>query len=246
MNRSMKFLVLGFLAVFVACSDTARGADEQNVRQITVTGDADVLVKPDEAVVRFSVQTKDKDLDDAVTQNDSRTARVLRALKKLGIDARHIKTDHMNIWPEYHHYDAKVTAYRVRKGITVTVKNTEVLEKVLQEGIDAGANGIDGVQFRSTELRKHKDQARLLAVKAAREKAVDMAEALGQKVGRPRTISEQPSNYNGWGGWWGYYGNVTAQNAVQNAGPMQDATGEITALGQIRINAKVMVAFELK
>jgi uncharacterized protein YggE len=139
-----------------------------------------------------------------------------------------------------------VTAYRVRKGITVTVKDTDILEKVLKGAIEAGANGIDGVQFRSTDLRKHKDQARLMAVQAAREKAVDMAGALGQKIGRPRTISEQPSNYNGWGGWWGYYGNVTAQNAVQNAGPAQDATGEVTALGQIRINAKVMVAFELK
>jgi uncharacterized protein YggE len=245
MNRSMKFLVLGFLVVFAACSGAQ--AAENDVRQITVTGDADVLVKPDEAVVRFSVQTKDKDLDDAVGQNDSRTARVLRAMKKLGVSARHIKTDHMNIWPEYHHYESKVKAYRVRKSITVTVKDTDKLEDVLKKAIDAGANGIDGVQFRSTDLRKHKDKARLMAVKAAREKAVDMAGALGQKIGRPRTINEQPSNYNGWGGWWGgYYGNVTAQNAVQNVGPAQGATGEITALGQIRINAKVMVAFELK
>jgi uncharacterized protein YggE len=230
---------------FAACADTARAADDKDVRQITVTGDADVLVKPDEAVVRFSVQTKDKDLDDAVGQNDSRTARVLKAMKKLGVSARHIKTDHMNIWPEYHHYESKVKAYRIRKSITVTVKDTDKLEKVLKEAIDAGANGIDGVQFRSTDLRKHKDKARLMAVKAAKEKAVDMAGALGQKIGRPRTISEQPSNFNGWGGWWGY-GNVTAQNAVQNVGPAQGATGEITALGQIRINAKVMVAFELK
>ena len=243
MNRSMTLAALCYLVAFTACAEAR--ADEKDVRQITVTGDADVLVKPDEAVVRFSVQTKDKDLDDAVGQNDSRTARVLKAMKKAGVSARHIKTDHMNIWPEYHHYESKVKAYRVRKSITVTVKDTDNLEKVLKEGIDAGANGIDGVQFRSTDLRKHKDKARLMAVKAAKEKAVDMAGALGQKIGRPRTISEQPSNFNGWGGYWGY-GNVTAQNAVQNVGPAQGATGEITALGQIRINAKVMVAFELK
>jgi uncharacterized protein YggE len=243
MNRSMVFLAACYLVVFTACGSARAGEDD--VRQITVTGDADVLVKPDEAVVRFSVQTKDKDLDDAVMQSDSRTARVLRALKKLGVDARHIKTEHMNIWPEYNYHESNVKAYRVRKGITVTVKDTDNLEKVLKEAVDAGANGIDGVQFRSTDLRKHKDQARLMAVQAAKEKATDMAGALGQKIGRPRTISEQPSNFNGWGGWWGY-GNVTAQNAVQNAGPVQGATGEITALGQIRINAKVMVAFELK
>jgi uncharacterized protein YggE len=244
MKRSMILAALCYLVAFAACAEAR--ADDKDVRQITVTGDADVLVKPDEAVVRFSVQTKDKDLDDAVGQSDSRTARVLRALKKVGIAARHIKTDHMNIWPEYHHYESKVKAYRVRKSISVTVKDTEKLEKVLKEAIDAGANGIDGVQFRSTDLRKHKDKARLMAIKAAKEKATDMAGALGQKIGRPRTINELPSNYNGWGGWWGYYGNVTAQNAVQNVGPAQGATGEVTALGQIRINAKVTVAFELK
>ena len=84
MNRLNAILAVCYMVVFTACSSTAQ-AGGTDVRQITVTGDADVLVKPDEAVVRFSVQTKDEDLDDAVEQNDGRTARVLRAMKKLGV-----------------------------------------------------------------------------------------------------------------------------------------------------------------
>jgi uncharacterized protein YggE len=237
-------LVLTSLFLFTACSQAlAREAPEPRV--ITVTGDADVLVQPDEVVVRLSVQTKDKDLDDARSRADRRTKKVLTALKKQGVLPKHVKTDHMNIWPDFRYEEEDVRAYRVRKGIVVTVKDVEKLEDILGYALEFGANGVDGVEYRSTILRRHKDRARLLAIQAAREKASAMAAALGQRIGRPHSITEQPPPAAGWGGWW-WRRNQVAQNVVQNAGPAQGSTGEVTAPGQIRINAKVTVSFELK
>ena len=42
--------------------------------------------------------------------------------------------------------------------------------------LDAGANYIHNIDFRTSELRKHADQARALALEAAFEKAKDLAQ----------------------------------------------------------------------
>jgi uncharacterized protein YggE len=232
------------LAALLTCFCCSASADlGKETRTITVTGDADVLVAPDEAVLRLKVQTRDEDLDDAIAESDRRVTRVFSALKKLGVKPKHIKTDYMHISPDFVWKEVRVRAYHTRKSIVVTLKDTDKLEVVLAGALEAGANGLDGVEFRSTELRKHRDRARLLAVQAAREKAQAMAGALGQKIGRPQSILEQP-NSGRWG-WWGRR-DMVAQNVVQNVGPALGATGETVSAGQMRINVKVTVAFELQ
>ena len=54
--------------------------------------------------------------------------------------------------------------------------------------MSAGANRIDGIEYQSSELRKYKDQARDEATKAAKEKAVALAQALGNQVGKTYSI----------------------------------------------------------
>jgi uncharacterized protein len=115
---------------------------------------------------------------------------------------------------------------------------------------------VQNIDFRTNDLRKHKDQARSLAIKAAKEKAEAMAGDLGQKLGKPITITEDInrwwSYYSFYYGYYGYYGsgygsaNSTA-NAVVNAPTSGETLGGDTSLapGQISISAKVTVTFEL-
>jgi len=105
------------------------------------------------------------------------------------------------------------------------------------------------VDFRTTELRKHRDEARALAIKAAQEKAAALAGELGQTIGQPITISENQSSWWSWyGSWWGYrWGGSATQNVVQNAGGSGATLGDSAlAPGQIAVNASVTVEFELK
>jgi hypothetical protein len=118
----------------------------------------------------------------------------------------------------------------------------------------AGANQVVDVQFYTSELRKYRDQARELAMKAAREKADALSGAAGAEVGCILTITENTqSNFYG-GGWWGYgYSSsqsMMTQNVIQNVAP---AGGESSALddgplstGQISVRAEVMASFGLK
>ncbi|MCK5634348.1 MAG: SIMPL domain-containing protein, partial [Anaerolineales bacterium] len=112
---------------------------------------------------------------------------------------------------------------------------------------EAGATNVHGIDFRTSELRKYRDQARALAVQAASEKAEAMAGELSISVGTPKSINEDHVGWWSWYGygWWGSRYAGMSQNVVQNAsGPSSDFEGAF-APGQISVNARVTVTFEL-
>jgi len=236
------------LVAFLLFTHLAFAGDQTVPRLITVTGDSDVKVIPDEITLSLGVETWNKDLTIAKNENDQRIQKVVAAVRKLGIEQQHIKTDYVSIEPRYENQwqHQKFIGYFVRKTVVLTIRDIFKFENILSIVLEVGANYVHGVEFRTTELRKYRDQARLLAIKAAREKADDLAAALGQKVGRPNRIQEDHSGWwSGYNAWWGSrWQGGTAQNVVQNASP-SDGEGSI-AVGQIKVNARVTVSFELE
>ncbi len=219
-------------------------------RLITVTGDADVRVVPDEVVLTLGVETWNEDLEAAKRENDEHIKRVMDLTQHYEIAPQHIQTDHISIEPRYHdNYEKRdFIGFFARKNIVITLKDTAQFDDLLTDVLGAGVNYVHGIQFRTTALRAHKDQARALAIRAAQEKATALAKELGQSIGEPYTIQE---NHSGWwspyNAWWGYrWGNSMAQNVIQEVGGESAITEESIALGQITVNAKVTVSFELK
>jgi len=249
MNRSVSRSVLAFLLVVVFALP-AWAEDRHEPRLITVTGDAEVKVAPDEVILTVGVETWNKDLGVAKAQNDERVRTVLALAKEFRIEQKHVQTDHISIEPRYRdNYERrKFIGYFVRKTIVFTLKDISKFEALLSRTLEAGANYVHGIQFRTTELRKHRDEARALAIRAAREKANDLAKELGQKVGKPYSVREDRAGwwypYNTW--WGGRSGGWMAQNVVQDYGLTSSVVGSSIALGQINVNAKVTVSFELK
>ncbi|MEW6531530.1 MAG: SIMPL domain-containing protein [Thermodesulfobacteriota bacterium] len=242
---------VGLIAAFLCAVATSCFAAEEAVpkRQIRVTGEAVVKVVPDEVLLRLGIETSDKILSHAKALSDQRVKAVTGALKKAGIDPKHMQTDFIHIQPRYK-YDysqQSFIGYFVQTTVEVTVKDIAKFESILTAALEAGANYVHGIQFRTSELRKHRDEARNLALKAAQEKANDMAASLNQKVGKPITIFESPGMW--WSSYdhhWGSRRQAQAQNIAQEAGPADTFIGETTAPGQIGIKAQVQVTFELE
>jgi len=216
---------------------------------ITTSGDADVNVVPDEVVLILGVETWDTDLSAAKNQNDARVKKVIALTQDFRIESKHVQTDQINVEPRYEDSYTKrnFVGFFVRKSIVVTLKDLTKFEDLLTGVLGAGATHIYNVQYRTTELRKYRDQARALALQAAQEKAKAMAGALGQKAGKAITIREEYSNWWSSYSWrWGGAQNVS-QNVTQNVGgsgaPSDDSA---IALGQITVNARVTVTFELE
>lgn len=251
MNKHTLSTRLGLgLAAMAALLILAPEARAQEEGRITVTGEADVRVVPDEVVLTLGVETDDLDLAAAKAENDSRMTGVIESAREAGIPENLIRTDYLGIEPRYD-YDGRqriFLGYWVRKSVSLTLRDIEAFEGVLSDVLEAGANYVHGIQFRTTELRTHRDQARSLALEAAREKAEMMAHQLGHEVGRTVLIREDRSSWwSSYGGWWGSgRGAYMSQNVVQNA-PGGGGTSEgVTAPGQISVTAHVSVTFELQ
>jgi uncharacterized protein YggE len=225
---------------------------EVNQGSISITGEAQILVVPDEVIISLGVQTVNKDLTIAKTENDERVKRVLALTKEFGIQPEHVQTDFISIEPRYRdtYAESEFYGFFVRKSIVVKLKDISKFEDFISRALTSGANYLHGINFRTTELRKYRDQARSLAINAAKEKATALAGELGRTLGKPTSIREdQIGWYSSYGGWWGSRYNVQSQNVVQSAGggggAVAGAEEGTIALGQITVSARVYVAFEL-
>jgi uncharacterized protein YggE len=217
---------------------------------ISVTGNAEVRVPPNEVYLRLGVETRDPKLESAVTQNEERLAAVLKFLKTSGIEAKDVQTDYVEIHPQYD-LDRRAQQlvpefYLVRRNLGVRLRKPAQFDAVLAGALKQGVNYVLGIEFRTTELRKHRDAAREQATRAAKEKAAALAKELGVKVGKPQTIAEQTA-----GGFWNWSGsawqnaNAMMQNSIQQAAGGESADGNL-AVGQISITATVSVTFRLE
>jgi uncharacterized protein YggE len=226
------------------------GQIPEDESRITVTGDAEVRVVPDEVILTLGVETNDMDLTAAKAENDARMARVIAAAEGLGVRTNLIQTDFVGIEPRYTYERAQrhFLGYWVRKNTAITLGDIDTFETLLSRVLEAGANYVHGIQFRTTALRNHRDRARSIALRAARDKAHLMASELGREVGSPFLIREDHSGWWSWySGWWGNRGGgALSQNVVQNAPTTPGATDGATAPGQISVTARVTVTFNLK
>jgi uncharacterized protein YggE len=218
---------------------------------IDITGDAAINVAPDRVRTDFGVETRNKVLNTAIAQNDAIVRRVIAAVREFHIEEGDIQTDSIHVEMAYDSHDGTVVDYyQVTKSVQVFLRDVSKFEPLLTGVLRAGANHIYDVQFSTSELRKYRDQARALAVKAAIEKANDLASAAGVKVaGKPVGLSSY--SYGG-GSWYSAccgnrYGSQWSQNVVQNIGGGGGIGPEGTvALGKIAVTASVTMRFRVE
>ena len=237
-------------------AQTSEDAVCDSSRSIQVSGAAVVNVKPDRALIKLGVQSNGKSAKEAQAKNAVTIRQVVKALTTLGVEVKDIATDWYVIEPLYDDYDSlHIKGYRIYNIVEITMRDVQKANEALVVAFQAGANQVVDVEFYTSELRKYRDQARELAMKAAREKAEALSSTAGTGVACILTISENMSSSFNYGGWW-WYGynsnqNIWAQNVVQNVAP---AGGEAAAqqedgalsTGQISIRAEVNASFGLK
>jgi uncharacterized protein len=246
-----KHLAFATILVFVLLVSAGQGTagEKDTQRLITVSGNAEVRVTPDRAVFALGVETWDKEIEKARQENDERMKNVFRSLAQYQIPAADIQTGYITITPTYEkRYDKRnnptesvLTGYRVEKMAAITLKDLSRLEKVLSTVYRDGANRVYGVSYRTSDLRKYRDQARSQAIRAAREKAEALTREIGQKAGKACTITEDSPVQRSYG--------MGSQNVSQN---VSDASGRgnlpdsTVSPGSISVSAQVTVSFELE
>jgi uncharacterized protein YggE len=251
MKTTIKLLLLLMIAMYSIQAQQTQSISSQS--KITVNGDAIVKVQPDQIIITFGIETWDKNIMLAKQENNDIMKKAVAASKESGIEEKNIQTDYLSIEPRYEdNYNKKnFIGYFVRNTFIVTMTDPGKVEELVTKVLQSGVNYIHRIDFQTTEFKKYREQARELALKAAKEKAEKMAAVLGQVVGEPIQISEGYGGsgwwyYSSWSGWGnGRYSQMN-QNIVQNINNSTEQISETIALGKISIRANVNVVFELK
>ena len=227
------------------------GPTFDNRHRISVNGESLINVAPDRILITLGVDTRDFDLNVAKQQNDTIVRKAIASIKDSGVAAADIQTDQLSIDQRFITNNGRQVfdGFTVRNMFVVTLKDPAKVESVISKALGSGVNYLLGVDFQTKDLKKYREQARKLAVQAAKEKAELMAAELGESVSHPIQISEggysSPSYYSSWSGAGWNTRNLNSgvsQNSVQVSG---GAAEDTIALGKVGIRANVSVVFEL-
>jgi uncharacterized protein YggE len=236
-------LVLSLL--LPAALSPTRARAEVTPRLITVTGEADVRVPPDEVTITLGVETTDTEPTTAARKNAEQVRQVVAMASQFKIEAKDIGTDQLSLNKHFEYINGKnqFKDYQATRTVSLRLKDLSRFEDLLIAAMKGGATSISGVQFCTSQLRKFRDQARAQALKAASEKANDLARTVNQRVGKPHTITEMLDGWSFWSSARGaMYGN--AQVNVQSTGSA--SAGDTPGVGLITVSARITAAFELE
>ena len=156
-------------------------------------GSASVPVKPDKAVVQFSVVTTASTAQEAANQNANQVSAVINALRTvLGPDAN-IQTLSYSLNPNYTYPpngQPVLNGYTASNTIQVTATDLSIIGKIIDTGIQAGANRVQGLHFGLLDDQPSRQQALKLATAQAKAHADAMAAGLGLHTGAAMSIQE--------------------------------------------------------
>lgn len=240
----MRNLVLRCSSVIglILCTFLIAVADDKpDPPLITVTGEAEVYVIPDEVVFDVTIQTFNRELRQAKMLTDDKLKGLIALTRKYAIAPEDVQTDYIKLEPRYRGNDEARTllGYSVRKDLVFTLRDVTKAEALLSDILEPGVTRLNSVRFQTSQLRKYRDQARAAAIGAAREKALALTATIGQTIGKAYSIAEDVPQR-------GYASqNISANTMSFEAGEASSSEGTL-ALGRIKVTARVIVSFELK
>lgn len=243
-------LLLSLLATrpHLTVTPALAAGDCDSSRTIQVSGSATVKVIPDLVTIQLGVTSNATTPQAVYEQNTGAMKKVIAAIRLLGVAEKDISTDYYIIQPVYQNYESlDIKGYRINNTIIVNLKDVSKVSQVLAVALSAGANEVVDVQFKTSQLRQHRDAARDLAMKAAQEKARDLAGAANALPGCVLNIDENTWSYYGYP-WQSARHQLTTQNVIQNASGSDQPPGDDgpISLGQIAVQAQVQVRYSLK
>jgi uncharacterized protein YggE len=258
----MKRTILALLACAVAPSALAQQAPPVTIAPgntlLTVSAEGRSLREPDLAVFSAGGTTQGKTAGEALGENSRAMTRVIAALKAAGIAERDIQTSNLSINPIYSDPNReammaarvtgqpyvplppeqqlqKIVGYSVSNNVSVRQRKLGDYGKVIDTLVSAGANQVNGPMFQMDDADPATDEARVAAMKKARERANLYARAAGLRVVRILSISES-------GGYYGPPQVMFARAESASAPPPPPAPVQA---GELQLNANVTVMFEL-
>lgn len=204
-----------------------------NLPTIEVFGTAEIKVNPDIMLSEIDVQTENNNVVYAKNENDKIVLNVTDVLKHYGITDNDIQTSGIRIYKNTS-YSENSKLYSVSNNISYKLNDLSKYYELTSELVKIEHIFITYSNYDYSKIIETRKQARENALIAAKDKAEEMARVLGQFIGKPVFVSEEPV--------YDYY--ATPQNVSTQNGNVEGSYGVLKE-GTINVTAKVKIVFEL-
>lgn len=250
----MKHVVYAVAALLIANTANAQELQYQSIRTISVTGQTERKVVPDEAHINVNLNSMEVKLGAAKAAHDAKLAKLMAIVRGAGIDEKKVRTESSSTQPVYvYENDAQgrqqrlFKGYRVQTNVDVTVSDTtrlgDLSDQITGAGFETGANtewgNLISTYYTISNPDKIRDEMLVDAIANAKAKAERMAMAAGASVARVHSITEgsapmfQPRPMP-----------MMAMAKAEFAGAAADAVAP--PAGEQALNSTVTVVYELQ
>jgi uncharacterized protein YggE len=154
---------------------------------IRAVGEGRITVRPDVARISFGVVTRAATANEAANANAERSTAMIAKLKELLGPNAEIRTTSYSVSPTYQHapgQEPAITGFVATNQVEATVSDLSLIGRVIDAGIQAGANQVYGPNLGLKNDEDERAQALRIAGQKARAKAEVIAQGVGVRLGR--------------------------------------------------------------
>lgn len=253
--RAVKIVLIVFVILigtkFLTHSSYGRNGDRPE-NTISFSGHGEVNAVPDMASIYFSISKEAKTVKEAQAQVALVEKSSLDVLKANNVLEKDIKTSNASFSPKYEYKYEKtvspcneyncpmpgksvIVGYTASESITVKVRNTDDVGKIMQGLGTVGVSDLSGPNFSIDNEDGLKAQARKKAIDDAKEKAKVLAKDLGVRLGKITSFSES-----------GNYPMPMYTNTMMAKGASDEAAQAALPKGENTITSDITITYEIK
>ncbi|MBC7486862.1 MAG: SIMPL domain-containing protein [Cytophagaceae bacterium] len=241
MNKTKQFLTFAFLLMSLATLGQAPIPKSEEIPYIEVNGTAEKEVVPDE--IYISIVIREKYINKVKLTIEEQEGKLKNALKSIGIDVSNLylsdaNADYVKIrWQKkdvltQNDYTLKVATANVVGQVFLELDKLEIKDAFIEK-------------VNHSNIQNLRKEVKILAIKAAKEKADYLLTAIGEQTGKPLVILENQNfvpleqlNINA-------YHSKNIQYSVVGLSSKFEDSNEIQ-FEKIKIQSSIYVKFAIK
>lgn len=243
------FIVVAIVGGAQFLNTIERAGYGENV--ISVSGEAEIFAVPDIATISFSIEVERGSVEEAQEEATKRVNSVIAFLEDQDVDEKDIKTTNYNAYPRYQYPEIQcirfpcptgertLAGYVVNQTVSVKVRDTDAIGTILGGIGEREVSNINGPYFDIDNREELELQAKKEAIENAKEKAEELADSLGVRLGGIVSFNE--------GGYYPRAYSTLDFAAVEES--IGGSTGKVAPeipIGENAIRANVSIVYEIK
>ena len=234
--RNIKIYLIGFVCTITSNIFSQAKIDCEEKPYIEVTGSAEQEIIPDEIFINIIIREKYENKEKVTIE--SQEEKLKQYLKEIGIDIKNLYLSDANA--DYVKVKWRTKDVLTKKDYTLKVFTATSVGQVFQqldklEIIDAFIAKVN-----HSKLDSLKKEVKMLAIKAAKNKADYLLSAIGEQTGKPLIVQERENEI---APMVGINYRANSISGIQMAGSNKEAELEFK---KIKIEAFIYVKFAIK